>query len=328
MSIPLLSFRSLMVIFGLFFAIQRENIFPENDFAGVTTREKDLYSNPESAIIPETAVQDGELMQDFELESLGMESDHSQKVKAPPIPSDYGSKDCVNLPSLTADSWIIKDKYLSAQKDLLERNKLIKDLYTFNVLGEYFVGFPHVFSPKECCEDGFFVEQIPINQGDTVLEIGAGTVFFPVFAVLKGATKVIATDISQYAVDNIAENARLHRMESKIEAIQSDIFDALPNSLKFDLIYWNIPFTPTKESDLTLLDFIVFDPENKFLDRYLSEGGKFLKPSGRLFLAYSSTHGDVSKMKEIAEKYRWSVELLAQVGNEDTIILELYEFKK
>jgi hypothetical protein len=43
-------------------------------------------------------------MQGFELESLLMEGDHSQKVKAAPIRSDYGSKDCVNLSSLTAVS--------------------------------------------------------------------------------------------------------------------------------------------------------------------------------------------------------------------------------
>jgi hypothetical protein len=39
------------------------------------------------------------VMQDFELESLLMEGDHSQKVKASPIRSVYGSKDCVTLSS-------------------------------------------------------------------------------------------------------------------------------------------------------------------------------------------------------------------------------------
>jgi hypothetical protein len=43
-------------------------------------------------------------MQDFELELILMGSDHSQKVKAPPIRSDYSSKDCVTLSSSTAVS--------------------------------------------------------------------------------------------------------------------------------------------------------------------------------------------------------------------------------
>ncbi len=46
-------------------------------------------------------------MQDFELESPPMGVDHSQKVKATPIGSDYSSKDCINLLPSTAVSRII-----------------------------------------------------------------------------------------------------------------------------------------------------------------------------------------------------------------------------
>jgi len=55
-------------------------------------------------MILQTPVQDGKVMQDFELEPLTAGGDHSQKVKAPPAVSGYGSKDCVNLPSSTAVS--------------------------------------------------------------------------------------------------------------------------------------------------------------------------------------------------------------------------------
>lgn len=229
--------------------------------------------------------------------------------------------------SSNLDFYSVKDKYLAAQKDLLARNKLINEPYTFTVLEHAFIGLPNVFSPKACGENGFFVEKVPINSGDIVLEVGAGTGFFPIFAVLKGAQRVIATDISSDAIKNIIENAKLHGMESQILAAQSDVFNEIPEDLKFDVIYWNIPFTPTMEKDLTLLDLMVFDPENKFLERYLADSAAFLKPNGRLFLGYSSTHGDVAKMKEIAKRNHWNVELVAQKGNEDTIIVELYEFK-
>jgi len=52
----------------------------------------------------ETAVQDGKVMQDFESDALTAGGDHSQRVKAPPAVSGYGSKDCVNFPSSTAVS--------------------------------------------------------------------------------------------------------------------------------------------------------------------------------------------------------------------------------
>jgi hypothetical protein len=48
-------------------------------------------------IILETAVQGDKVMQSFELESLLMGAEHSQKVKAAPIESDYSSKDCITL---------------------------------------------------------------------------------------------------------------------------------------------------------------------------------------------------------------------------------------
>ena len=60
----------------------------------------------------ETAVEDDKMMQNFESESLPLGPDHSQKVKAAPIESDYGSKDCVNLLSSTAVSRL-KQAHLS-----------------------------------------------------------------------------------------------------------------------------------------------------------------------------------------------------------------------
>ena len=49
-----------------------------------------------------TAVQGDKVMQDFESESFAMGVDHSLRVKATPIASDYGSKYCVNLSPSTA----------------------------------------------------------------------------------------------------------------------------------------------------------------------------------------------------------------------------------
>ncbi len=55
-------------------------------------------------IILDLAVRDAKAVQDLESKSLLMGAEHSQKVKAAPIKSDYGSKDCVNLLPSTAVS--------------------------------------------------------------------------------------------------------------------------------------------------------------------------------------------------------------------------------
>ncbi|MBS0634103.1 MAG: hypothetical protein JSR37_01400 [Verrucomicrobia bacterium] len=52
----------------------------------------------------DSAVQDAKAMQDLESESLLMGAEHSLKVKAAITKSDYGSRDCVDLASSTAES--------------------------------------------------------------------------------------------------------------------------------------------------------------------------------------------------------------------------------
>ncbi len=61
----------------------------------------DLLKKPEAFNL-KTAVRDGKVMQDFEPESVPLGGDIPHVVKAPPNGTDSGSKDCVNLPSLTA----------------------------------------------------------------------------------------------------------------------------------------------------------------------------------------------------------------------------------
>jgi dehydrogenase/reductase SDR family member 12 len=81
----------------------------------------------------ETAVQNDKVMQDFELELLLMGGGHSQKVKVPPIRSDYGSKDCINLPSSTVVSRFKSDQSVSLahchRLDMTDLNKV----YSFAV---------------------------------------------------------------------------------------------------------------------------------------------------------------------------------------------------
>jgi hypothetical protein len=52
----------------------------------------------------EAAVGPSQKVQDFESESLAMGVEHSQTVKATPIASGYGSKDCAFRPAPTAAS--------------------------------------------------------------------------------------------------------------------------------------------------------------------------------------------------------------------------------
>jgi integrase/recombinase XerD len=69
-----------------------------------------VFLQEDYRIILEAAVQGNEVMKDFELESLLMGAEHSQKMKATLIQSDSNSKDYVNLLPSTAFSRIIFPK--------------------------------------------------------------------------------------------------------------------------------------------------------------------------------------------------------------------------
>jgi hypothetical protein len=100
----------------------------------IDPKQKALESISQLSINLETAVQDDKVLQDFELESLLMGGDHSQKVKAPSIRSDYGSKDCGNLSSSTAVSRIKEGKEREWYEQLTEiLRTYIEETYHINV---------------------------------------------------------------------------------------------------------------------------------------------------------------------------------------------------
>ena len=150
-------------------------------------------------------------------------------------------------------------------------------------------------------------------------------------AALNGASKVVATDINPDAVANTEENARLHRVADKLRVFQGDMFEPLGNSDEFDVIFFNIPFCHRKKDDAkTMLSKSLYDPEHDLLYRFLKDGRKHIKPTGRMLLGYSTTHGDVALMHRWAQQHGWDVKMLSKDGDEtkDFITVELYEFRK
>ncbi len=89
----------------------------------------------------ETAVRDGKLMQDLELESLCNGAGHSQVVKDHPIANDSGSRDCVKLPSPTAVFRIIHIFSIAAAAALI----LFRFYPTFHVASFRFM--------RGCCTE-------------------------------------------------------------------------------------------------------------------------------------------------------------------------------
>ncbi|MDR2495921.1 MAG: 50S ribosomal protein L11 methyltransferase [Tannerellaceae bacterium] len=76
------------------------------------------------------------------------------------------------------------------------------------------------------------------TAGLSVLDMGCGTGLLAILAAMKGASRLTAVDIDQWAVDNAADNIRLNA----VERIDVRLGDAglLPKLGRYDLILANI----------------------------------------------------------------------------------------
>ncbi|WP_085509244.1 50S ribosomal protein L11 methyltransferase [Thalassobacillus devorans] len=110
-----------------------------------------------------------------------------------------------------------------------------------------------------------------LNEGDLVLDVGAGSGILSVASVLLGASEVLAYDLDEIAVSSTENNARLNQVEDRISARQNDLLNGV--DVKADLIVSNI-----------LAEIIV---------RFTEDAYQLLKPGG-----YFITSGIIQGKKE------------------------------
>jgi len=212
--------------------------------------------------------------------------------------------------------------------------------------------FPHEINVKECC-DGLkdfeievhegvfsprhfqgwctFTRNFPEVKGRSVLEIGCGTGVSALYlAKYKGPSRVTAVDITPEAVANTRANARRHGL-CDVQVYASDIFSAVPEGEKFDVIYWNMPFMYQKKdySYNSGLERGLFDPDYAYAKRFLEEAPDYLSETGCILVGWGD-FGETRVFMDIAKSEGYEVELLAEEkareGKEVTFLL--YELKR
>ena len=141
----------------------------------------------------------------------------------------------------------------------------------------------------EPADDTFMLcDNLGITAGETFLEIGTGCGLVAIVAAMAGA-QVIATDLSEAAVQNAKRNVALHKCTSRIEIRQGDLFEPIHQDEKFSLLAFNPPYLPGTKKDPA------FDPAwsggnrgYEVTERFLEHCKHFLYPNGRLLLVQSS----------------------------------------
>jgi len=118
----------------------------------------------------------------------------------------------------------------------------------------------------------FLLENTTINKGDVVLDIGTGAGIQAIFAAEK-ASKVVATDLNQDAVDDTIYNAKIHGVDHLIDARQGDLFGPVKDDEKFDVIIFNIDY-PFNKADQGLWEVH---------ERFFANVRKYMKPGATIF---------------------------------------------
>jgi release factor glutamine methyltransferase len=187
-------------------------------------------------------------------------------------------------------------------------SSLVKRVYFANYV---FDVYPDVYEPAE---DSFiFAENLAVNFGDYVLDMGTGCGILGIVAAEK-AFHVVAVDLNPKAVRCAKENAKRNKVAAKMSFIQGDLFTPLSIDAKFDLILFNAPYLPSEhwEGEAWIERAWVGGVDGRsVLDRFLRDFPSHLKADGRLLLM-QSTYANLEKTFEMLKAQGFKVEIVAE----------------
>ena len=186
-----------------------------------------------------------------------------------------------------------------------------------NLFGCRFRATPEVFHP------GLYFSTKRLAQhllrmkldGMSVLDVGTGSGALRILAATRGA-RVLAVDINPAAVALARANAALNRVAERFEAVESDLFSAVPDGRRFHLIVFNPPFYPRPPRDMPDRAWNAGE-DYATLRAFFRDAGRFLAQDGRIVLI-SSTDMDLALLSRVAQEHRL-------VPVRETIIPHLFE---
>jgi release factor glutamine methyltransferase len=163
--------------------------------------------------------------------------------------------------------------------------------------------FEDVYEPAE---DSFlFADNMKVNEGDIVIDVGAGCGILGIIAAEKAA-QVIAIDINPHAVRCARENAVLNHVDHKMFCIRGDLFTAIETRSKFDLILFNAPYLPSEDAKETswLESAWSGGPSGRrIIDRFVHDAPNYLKPEGKLLLLQSNLSNISDTQKKLEREH-------------------------
>lgn len=204
-------------------------------------------------------------------------------------------------------------------------SKQFNNIVLENIIGKHFIVLPRVFHPGLFFTSKFFVSCLnkdTIKETDLVLDMGTGSGIEAIFAA-DYCKRVVATDISPYAVRCARINVMLNNLEEKIEVRGGDLFEPVKEE-KFDLILYSPPYYPGKPKDW-FEHALKTGENNEVVLRFIRNAGKHLNPGGRILIILSTD----TAINEILNEFKnngFKINLIATKRNIGEVMY-VYEMK-
>jgi methylase of polypeptide subunit release factors len=196
-------------------------------------------------------------------------------------------------------------------------------------LGRQIAVFKDVFNPILTNVTPFYLDNLQVNEGERVLDMGCGTGVVGLFAALHKAGSVFSTDKNPHAIANTRYNVQKLGLGHIIEAREGGLFSAVPVGNKFDLICFNLPLV---EGDaVNWYQLAVNDPSLRSHSRFMNEVGNYLTDKGRIVVICSNKRGRLGKsglelLLEMAMQNGFNATQLANKSVREGETYFVYEF--
>lgn len=194
--------------------------------------------------------------------------------------------------------------------------------------------FPQVFPPQQDFLMGEHLKNFPNFQKMKVADIGTGSGIEAISAALIGAKHIDAIDINPAAIQCAKENSRLNNVSDKISFFSSDLFSALPDNKKYDLILANLPFIDF-DGGQEPIDWALYDNHHTIHKKFLEQVHEHLADDGKILLPHTNLQSgitpqpnlDFAKLEKMILDSGFVLKIISQKHFRQDYIWRLYELR-
>ncbi len=165
------------------------------------------------------------------------------------------------------------------------------------------------------------------HRARVALDMGCGSGYLALSLKRSGVSEVWALDVHEPAVACARRNAEQNKQVGPIRVVQSNLFENIPATVKFDLIVFNQPFGPGHGDTVCGCGP---DGGYRITRRFLGQAAERLSPDGVIIMAFSDREPSVNSPDRVAAELGLPVRTAyhAYYGKANNYIFEILPAQK